>query len=75
LTLIVLHCGGRLPTRAAEPDVERYLPSAGVVNRMAVSANGRLLVTGSGSSAAMLWEPARGIQKRALAGHSDLAAV
>src|SRR5258708_23791334 len=69
-TLVVLLGSCVSPASADEPKLERIVPPNGVVNSMALSADGKLLATGSGSKTAMLWDVVGGKQVRTFPGHS-----
>src|SRR4051812_40935378 len=70
-SILVVVLGGCIGLASAdEPKLERYLPPSHVVNSMALSADGKLLATGSGSKTAMLWDVLRGKQVRTFSGHS-----
>src|SRR5260370_25264460 len=74
-TLVVLLGSCVSPVSADEPKLERILPPSGLANSMALSADGKLLATGSGGKMAMLWDVVGGKQVRTFSGHSGYVGI
>ena len=55
---------------ADEPKLERCLPYAGLINSMALAAEGKVLATGSGRKTATVWDLVGGKHIRTFPGHS-----
>src|SRR5947209_7050265 len=74
-TLVVLLGSCVSPVAADEPKLERIVPPSGLANSMALSADGKVLATGSGGRTAMLWDMVGGKQVRTFSGHSSYVGV